>query len=251
MQYKKTTINDLSLWNISQEEFQKILVNWINNRENNKPKFITYLNAHCFNVSETDKEYHAILKKSDLLYADGQSVVWASGLFGNKLSERVNAGDFILNFFHICSEKKIKIYLLGGKEEIINSAVNNFKNIIKDLPLTGFRNGFFKKEENETIINNINNADPDILIIGMGVPCQEKWLAENIDKINVKVAWCVGALFEYFSGYRKRAPVWMRKIGLEWLFRLALEPSRLWKRYLVGNLLFVMRVFKWAMKKKN
>lgn len=217
----------------------------------NLPMLITYINAHCLNLSFENKAYRDTLLKCDLLYADGQAVVWASAISDKRLPERVNAGDFILDFFRRCANKDIKVFLLGSYQEVIINACKNFSEKIHGLKIVGIHNGFFSEDDNENILAEINSSGADLLIVGMSAPRQEIWSCANLDRLNVGAVWCVGALFEYYSGIRKRCPVWMRKAGLEWLFRLALEPGRLWRRYLIGNILFIVRILKWRLTKKK
>lgn len=109
------------------------------------------------------------------------------------------------------------------------------------LKIAGYSPGFFAG--NNEIIEKINRAKPDIVLVGIGTPRQEKWIADNINRVNADTFWAVGGLFDFFSGKRKRAPIWVQRLGFEWAFRLAQEPRRLWKRYLFGNIHFLLTVF--------
>ena len=206
------------------------------------PHQLAYLNAHCINQAFEDNEYRKILQQCDLVYPDGMGVVWASHLTHSPLPERVNIGDFLIPLLQLCEKKKYKIYFLGGEEGIAEKAVANLKVHAPNLQVVGMHHGYFTDEEEKTIIKEIIQTKPEILLVGFGVPDQEKWIHQHLDEINVPVAWGVGALFEYYSGKVSRAPFWMRSHGLEWLYRLVLEPGRMWKRYLIGNLLFIMKV---------
>jgi len=207
-----------------------------------KPHQILYLNAHCINRSFDDDEYRAIIKQSDLVYADGMGVVWASHLTHHPIPERVNIGDFLIPFCRWCYEKGYSVYFLGSESDIARRCVEMIQEQVPDLKVAGIRNGYFTPAEEKDIIKDIQEKRPEILLVGMGVPQQEKWLREHLQELNVPVAWGVGALFEYYAGKVSRAPYWMRSNGLEWLYRLILEPGRMWKRYLIGNILFIMRV---------
>lgn len=204
---------------------------------------ISYVNAHCLNYAFIDKEYRNILLGSDLIYPDGMSVIWASCLYGNPLPERVNLGDFLDSLCNLCIEKNYSLFLLGGKEGV---AEKSAERLIKDFPklkIVGRHHGFFDANNGGDVIGHINNSGANVLLVGMGVPKQEKWIAQNKNILKPSVLWGVGALLDYYAGYTKRAPIWMRKIGLEWLFRLLVEPKRLWKRYIFGNFLFCIRIF--------
>ena len=205
---------------------------------------VSYVNAHCFNYTFSDKEYRNILLASDLVYADGMAVVWSSYLYRNEkpLSERVNLGDFLYSLCNLCVEKEYSLFLLGGREGIAGKAAERLIREYPKLKIAGKHHGFFGINNEQEVIEQINNSGANILLVGMGVPKQEKWIARNKNILQPSVLWGVGALFDYYSGYIKRAPLWMRKAGLEWLFRLFVEPGRLWKRYVIGNLLFSFRI---------
>ncbi len=208
------------------------------------PFRITYLNAHCSNLSARDTDYRGVVNRCELVYADGQAVVWASRRLGRPVPERVNAGDFILDFCRACAEKKRRIFLLGGAEGMAENAARAWREAVPGLEIAGVRPGYFKREDEEVLAEAIREASPDVILAGMSAPRQELWMDRWAGRLDVPVVWCVGALFEYYSSVRARAPRWMRRAGLEWLFRLCLEPRRLWRRYLVGNVVFVRRVLR-------
>ena len=210
-----------------------------------KPKAVFYLNSACASLALSNKEYLEILQKGDLVYADGWGVVLAAKLMGKKLPERANAADFFDHFCQLVAKKKLSLYLLGGKKEIVLKAATNLKQKFPKLKITGYHHGFFDKKQEEEIIEEINNLKPDFLLIGLGVPKQEKWMVKHRNKLQVKVIWGVGGLFNLLSGGLSRAPKLMRNFGLEWLYRLFQEPERLGKRYLFGLPPFFFRVIKW------
>ncbi|MBU1626520.1 WecB/TagA/CpsF family glycosyltransferase [bacterium] len=207
------------------------------------PHHIAYVNVDCINKSRGDPEYKDILESADLIYPDGMAVIWASRLTSRPLSERVTAADFLPDLCKLCAERNFTLYFLGGEEGVAEKAAKSMKDLVPDVNIVGHHKGYFEGEDEEEVIKDINQKKPDILLVGFGVPIQEKWIRQQIETLNIPVLWGVGALFDYFSGKVKRAPLWMRKKGLEWLFRLILEPSRLWKRYLIGNLSFISRAF--------
>jgi len=205
---------------------------------------ICYVNAANFNLAADDNRYADVLRSADLVYADGQSVVWAARYLGCPLPERVNAGDFLDRFAELCARENLSLYLLGSRPPVAERAAQNLAARCPGLRIVGARHGYFDPAELSAIVAEINYLAPNVLLIGMGAPRQEFWTADLFDRLHVGVAWCVGALFEYVAGQTPRAPVWMRKVGLEWLFRLAVEPRRLWRRYLVGNWRFLWRVWR-------
>ncbi len=211
-------------------------------RERN-PHEVFYVNANSINLSFFDNEYRSIIENADLVYPDGMGVVWASRYVNAPLTERVNLGDFLPHLCNLCRKQDFSIFILASAEGVAEKAVRNLKKDFPKLRITGTHHGYFSDDEEERIIEKINNSNCDILLVGMGVPKQEKWIDKNKHRLNVPVLWGVGALFDYYSLRMKRAPVWMRHLGLEWLFRLILEPNRLWRRYVFGNIFFIWRVF--------
>jgi len=215
------------------------------------PRLITYLNAHCINLYFKNPEYARIVDGADCVYADGQSVVWAAKFLGEPLTGRVSAGDFFPQFSEMCASEGFSLYLLGSRPGVAEKAAENIKYEFPTLKVAGCRSGYFSADEEPVIVKDIMDAHPSVLLIGMGVPRQEIFAASHKNEMGVPVVWCVGALFEYIAGVTRRAPVWMRRIGLEWIFRLAMEPCRLWRRYLLGNVSFLMRVIKYRLKRKS
>ncbi len=207
-----------------------------------KPHQISYLNADCLNKCWSDRAYREAISNSDLVYADGMGVVWASRLFGHPLPERLNANDLLPQFCARAEKKGHRIFLLGGEAGIAEKAAEDLKSRYPNLAIVGCHHGFFSEEETPAVIRMIREARPDILIVGMGAPKQELWIRKHRDEIGAPVIWGVGGLLDYSAKGLQRAPIWMRKSGLEWFWRLCLEPRRLWRRYVFGNILFTFRV---------
>lgn len=239
MNFTKSHLLGVEVDNVTTEQFLQALMDFI---QEGTPRQIAYVNVDSLNRAFLDRRYKAILSESDLVYADGMGVVWASWVFGHSLQERVNAGDLIPKLCRMCVERQLKIYILGGEPGVAEKARKALVHKYPGIQIVGVRDGFFSEAENEQVVSEIRDAAPDILMVGMGVPKQEKWTKRYLNELNVPVVWGVGALFDYIAGKFSRAPVWMRKLGLEWLFRLVLEPKRLWKRYLLGNFIFTFRI---------
>lgn len=214
-----------------------------------KRKIITYLNAHCVNVAFSYGEYKEILNLSDIVHADGIGVVWASRFLGKPLPERVNISDFSNKLFKKVIEKNISLYFLGGKATVVQKAVKNLKERWPAIKISGQHHGYFTDEEEKEIIKEINIVRPNILIVGMGIPKQEKWIFKHLDELEANLCWAAGSgMFDNVSGALKESPRWMAHIGLEWLHRFFQDPMRLWKRYLIGNPIFIYHVFECKMR---
>ena len=195
-----------------------------------------FLNAHCFNLAQKDREYFDILNSCDYLLNDGIGIKIASKIEKLVLKKNLNGTDFIPEIAEMASMKGYKIFLLGAKDGIAEEAAVKLKEKFEGLQIAGVHSGYGL---DESVLEMINNSKADILIAGMGVPMQEKWIRENKSKLgSVKLFVGGGAILDFLSQRIRRAPLLMRKIGLEWVFRLCLEPGRLWRRYLVGNFLF-------------
>lgn len=205
-------------------------------------KTFFYVNAHCLNVAAKDTYYKRILQDASLIYSGGLGPVLASRILGQPLPERAPTPDFIDEVFSAAQNKKWSVYLLGTKEESLRLFINRLKQKFPSLDICGSHHGYFSKDEENRIISEINLLKPTILIVGMGTPKQEKWVDDNLQRIDTKAFWAVGALFDVMAGVLPRAPKWMQAIGLEWLFRFFQEPKRLWRRYLIGNVVFILRV---------
>lgn len=206
------------------------------------PARISYLNAATTNLAVEDPDQARRLREFEAVYADGKAVVWAARLLGDPIPCRVNAGDFTEAFFRAFAGAGLKVALVGGEPGVAERFGEVYRARAPGLRLVFVNDGFF---ENETGVREALEArDPDVVLLGMGSPRQERIAEEWSRSGRPRVWWCVGALFEYDAGVRRRAPVWMRRVGLEWAFRLAMEPGRLWRRYLIGNPKFVWRTLK-------
>lgn len=216
-----------------------------------KPHKVMYVNANCMLIVQKDGRYRKILNSADLVYADGMSIVWGARILGNYLPGRSTSADFIPGFCQIFAEEGFKLYFLGARPGVAEVAGQKLRQANPKLQIAGTRHGYFQHEESEKIIDQINRATPHILLIGLGAPYQEKWIDRNFNRINVPVIWGVGGLFDYLSGRLKRGPQFLLDSGFEWFCRLCVEPRRLWKRYLIGNLLFMWYVLRWKFSGKD
>lgn len=206
---------------------------------------IVVVNAAKVVKSRGDTELRNVLAEADLIGADGVPIVWASRMIGQPLPGRVNGTDLMEALFEAAAEKGFRLYLLGARQHVIENAVNQLKQKYPRLNVVGYRNGYFNSVvEEQQVVKEINKAKPDILMLGMGTPMKEKWVKRHKEVLQVPIIHGVGGSFDIVGGITKRAPKWMQRHGLEWLFRLFQEPRRMWKRYLVTNSIFIWLVFK-------
>lgn len=191
---------------------------------------------------DRDAQYRQVVNDAALVTPDGMPTVWIGRLKGYKNISRVYGPDLMLSMCELSSQKRYKNFFYGATDEVLKKLEKKLKEKFPGLEVAGRYSPPFRKlslEEDMEITEKINLARPDILWVGLGAPKQDFWMHAHRDKLEVSVMLGVGAAFDFLSGYKKQAPLWMRKIGLEWFFRLCCEPRRLAKRYIVGNARFV------------
>lgn len=178
--------------------------------------------------AKADQLLAEILERSNLVVADGIGVIWASRLIGEPLPERIPGIELAEGLLRQATDSGWKVFLLGGKEGVVDAAKEALLQKLPTLQIVGTHHGYFKPGlEEEKVVNQIKDTKPDVLLVALGVPRQEKWLAAHLGVLKVPVAIGVGGSFNVWAGVDKRAPLWIRKINLEWLYRLLRQPWRL------------------------
>lgn len=203
-----------------------------------------FVNAHCINVAAKDAEYHAILANADALFADGSGIRLAGSTLGCPIVDNVNGTDLFPLLCSRFAKTGKRMFLLGSAPGVAEKAARWAEEYTGSSIIAGTYHGYFKTGEESSVIEAINASGADLLLVALGVPRQEKWIASVRSLLQVPLCMGVGALFDFYSGTVSRAPLWMRKIGLEWVWRLLLEPGRMWRRYIVGNVVFIVRLMK-------
>ena len=188
---------------------------------------------------------------SDVIFADGASVVWASHLLGCPLPERVAGIDLMIGMLERGMRHGYRVYLLGATEEVNRTVAERIAVDYPGVEVAGRRNGYFSSDEEESIANDIAAAKPDILLVAITSPKKEQFLARWSDRIQVPICHGVGGSFDVYAGKVQRAPLAWQRCGMEWFYRLLQEPGRMWKRYLVTNTIFCWILVKslFALKK--
>lgn len=216
----------------------------------NKKIHISTLNAAKFFQCKNNKIMMNVLKKSDFITIDGVSFVFAGKILGdNKKINRVAGYDLMENMFKQAENTNNKFYFLGSKKSTVKKAVHNTKRKYKKINIAGYHDGYFWNNEKK-LINKINSLKPDILLISITSPLQEEFIYKYKSHLKTKIILLLGGSFEVLSGRLKRAPLFLQKIGMEWFFRLAQEPRRLFLRYLTSNTKFILLVLIEFIKKK-
>ncbi len=217
-----------------------------------KPRQVCFANAYTVSLCRANQVLRDSLNRFDLIVADGMSIVWGARILGIQFPERVPGPDLMLKLCERAAEKAYRIFLMGTSDENLlqlNAAlVKKFPN----LQITGMHSppvrDRFTEEDTKIMLAKIDASEPDILFVGISCPKQELWIAENLYRLPAPVSLGVGAAFDFLSGLIPRAPEWLRSRGFEWLYRLWREPRRLWRRYLLGNFVFVSLLVKERIK---
>jgi N-acetylglucosaminyldiphosphoundecaprenol N-acetyl-beta-D-mannosaminyltransferase len=205
-------------------------------------------------LMQRDPWFKSINNSASLVVADGMPLAWVSKWFGASIPVRIAGWDLFQGFLTIAEKKGYRVFFLGSSPSTLEAMKSNLSRTHPGLALVGtYAPPFtpeFSPDENRRMVEAVNAARPDLLWVGLSAPKQEKWIFAHLNQLEVPVAIGVGAVFDFAAGKLKRAPLWMQKAGIEWLHRLLLEPSRLWKRYIVGNSLFVWYIIRYALASK-
>lgn len=223
-------------------------------------KLINTINAHSFNTAKKDKLFAEALMNGDYLIPDGASVVKACGWLKarSRPKERIAGWDLFefemgklndnQNENENHNEKKKRVMFMGSSEKVLELIRKKAAEVYPNIEVVTYSPPYkpaFTDEDNRAIVEAINEANPDLLWIGMTAPKQEKWTYSHWDELNIHChVGTIGAVFDFFAGTVERAPLWWQRNGLEWLYRLLKEPKRMWRRYIIGNTLFLWNMLK-------
>jgi len=235
------TILDLRIDNMTMRDAIGHIMTLLDRSE---PRQICFVNPQCANAAYANSEYKAVLHRSHLVFADGIGMKIAGRILGRRVRQNVNGTDL---FPRLCDELKDtgkRLYLLGARPGVAEEVREWISRNYPGTQVAGCRDGYFKSDEEEQVIRSIAESRADVLLVAMGVPAQDLWIDRNLERLGVKAAMGVGGLFDFYSGRIPRAPLWVREIGMEWFYRFCQEPARMWKRYFVGNALFLLRVYR-------
>lgn len=238
---EKNNLCGLTFDNISSKELEVYLEDSYKKKRN---IIIVTPNVDFIVRANKESRFKNIVNSSNISLCDSSIVMFSSYLLGKKLKEKITGFDATVLLLNMANKFKEKIYLLGSIDENLIAASKNIKKNYPKLEITGLRSGYFKPEESISIIENINRSDANILFVGMGSPKQEYWVFEHRNMLKAKIIICVGGLFNVLSGKIKRAPRILQLLGLEWFWRLMMEPKRLWKRYLIDDSVFFWLVLR-------
>lgn len=211
---------------------------------------INTINAHSYNTALKDEAFAEALQNGDYLVPDGMSIVKACRFLKAKSrpKERIAGWDLFVFEMQGLNERGGKCFFMGSSEKVLARIKDRCAQDYPGITVESYSPPYkpqFSDEDNKAIVDAINAADPDLLWIGMTAPKQEKWAYSHWPELNIHChCGTIGAVFDFYAGTAKRAPEWMQKAGLEWLHRLASDPKRMWRRYIIGNIKFIVNVIK-------
>ena len=223
-------------------ELMRRITGWVG--KGGPARRVMYVNAHVLNQSREIPSLRAALERADLVYCDGYGVRLAAKALEVEIPHRMTGADWIWHLAALCEAAGQSVYLLGSEPSVAAETGRRLSRWYPRLEIAGTHHGFFDigSPHDDRVVEDINERRPDIVLVGMGTPKQELWVEHNAPRLDTDVLWTVGALFDYVSGRVPRAPGGLADNGLEWIFRLAIEPQRMWRRYLLGNPVFISRV---------
>jgi exopolysaccharide biosynthesis WecB/TagA/CpsF family protein len=215
----------------------------ISSRAHNGPRHLCYVNAHSLNLAFRNGDYHDALSRADLVLNDGIGLDLAARMRGQRFPENLNGSDFTVRLMALAAEEGWRVYLYGGEPGVAATARDRLCETIEGLHIVGVSDGYCARTDEE-MAQVIKATCADVVIVALGQPRQEVWLDANLASTGCHLGVGVGAFLDFVSGRVVRAPGWMNRVGIEWVFRLVQEPGRLWRRYIVGNPVFLWRAWR-------
>ena len=236
--YREVVVGGLKTDCLSRAQMMSLMVrDCLAAREDSRrrPKLVFASNGHVVSLAASDAEFRRLNEFADMIHADGQPVVLASKLTDAPIPERSATTDFFHDAAVAAQEKGLSFFMLGATEEVNASCAAKMQVMYPGLRIVGRRNGYFSRDEEEAICDEINASGADVVWVGLGVPLEHSFCVRN--KHRLKAGWIVtaGGCFNYVTGHYARAPRWMQPLGLEWMHRLYHEPRRLFRRYAITN----------------
>ncbi len=230
---------DIEIDNVTLDQAVEAIVDRL---DGDSPAQVSFVNADCVNIACRRPEYLNALQQSELVFADGIGVRMAGDVLGQPVRDNVNGTDLFPRLAAALAGSGKRIYLLGGRPGVAEGVARWLAKNHPDVELAGWRDGYFSTAEEPKLLEDIRRSGADLVLVAFGAPRQELWIRRCLSKLGAKVVIGVGGLLDFYSGRIPRAPRWIRKLGMEWCYRLCQEPTRLWRRYLVGNVVFLVRL---------
>lgn len=208
------------------------------------PSFVVHANAHTLNLAAADSSFKEVLGRADLILNDGKGVMLASRLLGDMFPADLNGNFFSPLLLQRAAERGWSVFFFGARPGVVERGAEAITARFPGLNVAGVQHGYLAPGEEDGLNARIRASGADVVLVGLGNPLQERWLDRNLEHTGARLGIGVGAFFDFQAGKMRRAPPWMNRVGLEWLYRLCREPRRMWKRYVLGNPLFLMRLLR-------
>lgn len=209
-----------------------------------QPLHHTVVNVAKLVAMQKNAELYEDVASADLINVDGAGVVWGARLFGIDVPERVAGVDIMENLFRLCAERGFRPYLLGAEQSVLAAVVARLRREYPQLEIAGWRDGYFKPEQEAEVVDGINQSGADCLFVAMPTPRKERFLKQYRNRLLPNFVMGVGGSFDVYGGKVSRAPRLVQAVGLEWLYRIAQEPRRLWRRYYETNTAYAVLLWR-------
>jgi len=250
--FNRITLLGVTIDNIGWDEALAEIVRLVDQKI---PSYIVTPNVDHLVRLQKDSHFREVYRKASLVLADGVPLLWGSKFLGTPIHTKVSGSDLLPRICEISVPRKYRLFFMGGREGAAAQAAIVLQNKYPGLKIVGHYCppwGFEENEiENSKVLAAINEAKPDILLVGLGAPKQENWIYRYYEELNIPISIGIGVSFEFIAGIVKRAPLWMQRCGFEWLWRLIQEPKRLWKRYLIYDMEFFILLIKAKFQKTS
>jgi N-acetylglucosaminyldiphosphoundecaprenol N-acetyl-beta-D-mannosaminyltransferase len=205
-----------------------------------RPRSVFFVNAHTLNLAAEQPAYGALLNRADAVFGDGTGVRWAARMQGVCMRANLCGTDLVPLLIGTVAPTRYRYFLLGARDEVVAAAAAHLTTRHPGLRIVGTHHGHFAPHQDDAVVEAVNRAHPDVLLVAMGNPMQEEWIHANLPRLQVRLCLGVGGLFDHWAGVLNRAPQWVRAAGFEWVQLLLQQPHK-WRRYLLGNPHFLWR----------
>jgi N-acetylglucosaminyldiphosphoundecaprenol N-acetyl-beta-D-mannosaminyltransferase len=231
----------VNIWDTTMDQAIQTLAGEIENFAG-RSRSVFFVNAHSLNIATENAAYRRSLQQADYVFGDGTGVRWAARfVHSRRLKDNVNGTDLVPRLLPALAGRGYRYYLLGATDQVITAAAKSAEALFPGWTLAGYHHGYLDAQSEARVVAEINALDCQLLLVGMGNPLQEAFIERNLHRLRVPLCMGTGGLFTYWSGHLERAPLWMRRLGCEWLHLVLAQPHK-FRRYAVGNPLFLSRV---------
>lgn len=230
---------------LAREQLHELIVARVRRRERT---MVLHVNVHAINLAQGDSTLRQILNSAPVVFCDGFGVRLGARILGHRVPPRITYADWIWQLGALAEQHGMRLFLLGARPGVAQQAATRLLERFPQLAIVGVHHGYFDQTAGSSasvaVVAAINAAQPDIVLVSLGMPRQERWLDAHWPQLQASIGLTGGAALDYAAGKLRRGPRWMTTYGLEWLARLIIEPRRLWRRYIMGNPIFLLRVLR-------